>query len=182
MLYPIFLLIALIEMLGEIRISAGNSARLLQEGAVDVAPAILPIMAVIFVLMYTGSFLEYFLMSRDVSMWWFTIFLGVFLSAKGLKFWAVSALGRYWTMKVLIVPESKVITTGPYRWIRHPNYVAVLMEIAGTTLTGKNFITFAFVFVSFAIVLYCRIRVEEKALLKNTNYSEEMISRRRFLP
>lgn len=169
-------------MLVEVRISARNSSRLLQKGAKEIAPQILPLMTVLYILMFLGSFLEYLFAARAISFLWTIGFGGLFLLAKALKFWAVSTLGPHWTMKVLILPENEVITTGPYRWIRHPNYLAVLMEIAGTVLLGKCYITFVTVFLSFLLVLFYRIRAEEDALLRYTNYGSQMAFKSRFLP
>jgi methyltransferase len=181
MFYPIFLLIGAIEMLWESRIASRNSRALMEKGAIDVAPGILPVMVTLYALLFVGSFVEYFLFPKEVPVWWFLLFLALYVCAKALKYWAVSALGPYWTMKVLIIPGSKVVTSGPYRWIRHPNYDAVLLEIAAIALAGKSWITFTLIFASFSFVLYHRIRSEERALAEHTNYSHEMMSKGRLL-
>ena len=181
MFYPIFLLIGAIEILWESRIASGNSRGLVEKGAIDVAPGILPVMIFLYVLLYIGSFVEYLLIPKEIPVWWSVLFVGLYLCAKGLKYWAVSTLGPYWTMKVLIIPGSEVVTSGPYRWIRHPNYDAVLLEIAATALAGKSWITFVLVFASFSVVLYHRIRCEERALAEHTNYSHEMMRKGRLL-
>lgn len=182
MLYWIFLAVNAAEMIWEARIAARNSAALLRDGAVEIAPKILPLMMLMYVVMYAGCFAESAFFQRQIATGWGFAFAGLFVLAKALKLWAVSALGRFWTMKVLILPGSTVVKTGPYRYIRHPNYVAVLLEIASTILLGKCFFTFLFVFVSFSIVLVFRIRAEEQGLLRYTDYSNEMSNRRRFVP
>jgi methyltransferase len=181
MLYIYFLALNAIEMLYEARISARNSRELIKQGAVEIAPFVLPLMIVIYAMMFLGSAFEFHYLHRLVSPLWAAVFLFLFAGAKVLKFWAVKALGKFWTMRVLIVPQTKVVTTGPYRWIRHPNYVAVILELAATPLIGKCFLTFGCVTVSFAIALVLRIRAEETALKKYTDYSQQMLSRRRFL-
>ena len=182
MLYPIFLLIAALEMLGEAYISLRNSNRLLALGAVEVEPQILPVMIFLYVLMYPACLVEFLFLPRSIPQWWMILFASIFLLAKALKFWAVSALGHYWTMRVLILPESKTVSRGPYRWIKHPNYVAVLMEITATCLLGKSFLTFFVIAGSFAVVLRWRIRSEEKALRRYTDYSVNMNTKHRFIP
>src|SRR6266487_1462152 len=169
MVYPIFLLITALEMLGEAYISLQNSKRLLALGAVEVERQILPVMIFLYVLMYPACLLEYLFLPRSIPQWWLILFASFFLLAKALKFWAVSALGNYWTMRVLILPESKTVNSGPYRWIRHPNYVAVIMEITATCLLGKSFLTFFIIAGSFAVVLRWRIRSEEEALRQYTD-------------
>lgn len=179
-LFPAFLLLSLVELIFEVRLSRRNSAALVKQGAVEAAPATLPIMTGLYVLMYIGALAEYIYMKREIPWVWFSGFVALYLAAKALKFWAVSSLGPCWTMKVLVVPGSKAVTTGPYRWIRHPNYWAVLMEIAGTTLPGKALWTCALVLALFCGVLYYRIRSEENALAGHTDYSKSMAGKRRF--
>lgn len=182
MLYLYFLAFHAFEMLVETWISARNSRALLQRGAIEIAPALLPIMAFLYVFMFAGSFVEYAHFQRSISIAWGSGFLLLFILAKGLKFWAVRSLGSFWTMRVLVVPDSNVVSKGPYRYIRHPNYVAVLMEIAATTLLGKCFYTGAVVIILFSVTLVFRIRLEEQALKEHTDYAGRMEFRRRFLP
>jgi len=143
MFYPIFLIASLIEILAETAVSMRNSARLIQRGAIEVMPVIFRLMALLYIWMYVGSFWEWFVFRRPLTMTWISAFLLLFIAAKLLKFFAIQALGSFWTMRVLIIPGTKVVATGPYKWMRHPNYAAVLMEIAATTLIGKNLLTFA---------------------------------------
>jgi len=170
LLYPAFLLITALEMLWEASISARNSAQLVQRGAIEIQPRVFPLMVLLYVLLYTGSLLEFWFVRRQTSAIWMLLFAALFLIAKGIKFWAVSSLGSFWTMKVLIVPGSKTVSTGPYKWIRHPNYIAVLMEITAIALFGKSFVSFAVVFLSFCLILFFRISAEESALRKYTDY------------
>jgi methyltransferase len=182
MLYFYFLVFNLLEILFEAWISARNSRELIKKGAVEIAPHLLPIMIGIYAIMYIGSWLEFLWFPRENSLLWIVGFGLLFCAAKALKFWAVSSLGPFWTMRVLILPESNVVTSGPYRWIRHPNYVAVLSEIAATPLIAKCYFTFAVVIILFSVTLALRIRKEEAALKEHTNYGDQMIVRRRFLP
>ena len=182
MLYLTFLILNALEMLVEVGISAKNSAQLAKQGAIEIGPKLLPVMAAFYGLMYAGSFLEYSYFPKTLSVVWATSFLSVYILAKVLKFWAVWALGASWTMKVLIIPGSRVAIGGPYRWIKHPNYVAVMMELAATPLLGKSYVTFAVAFTGFLVVLYYRIRLEEEALTQHTDYSQRMASKRRFFP
>ena len=182
MLYLYFLLFNLLEMFFESWISTRNSRELIKKGAIEVAPRLLPIMIVIYALMYIGSWLEFLWIPRTISTAWVVGFVSLFCAAKALKLWAVRSLGSFWTMRVLILRDSQVVTKGPYRWIRHPNYAAVLSEIAATPLIGKCYFTFAAVMILFSIVLALRIRKEETALKRHTNYEDQMIVRGRFLP
>lgn len=181
-IYPAFVLIILFESLVEAAISRKNSVALIARGAIDIAPYLFPLMVLLYVFQFVGSLFEYYTASREVSATWLLIFGSVVLAAKALKFWAISALGSFWTMKVLIVPGSQTVTTGPYRWIRHPNYIAVVTESLALPLMGKAFVTTVCVAVVFSCLLFLRIRAEEHALIQYTDYSKTMATKRRFIP
>jgi methyltransferase len=84
--------------------------------------------------------------------------------AKALKFWAIATLGPRWTFRVLVPPGAPLVTGGPYAWVRHPNYLAVIGEfvsfaiLVGAPLTGLGSV------IGFGALLRRRIRVEERAL------------------
>jgi methyltransferase len=88
----------------------------------------------------------------------------VFVTAKALKWWAILTLGRSWTFRVIVVPGAPRISSGPYRFVRHPNYVAVIGELVGVAaMTGAEF-TGPVATLGFAALIASRIRVEERAL------------------
>lgn len=88
----------------------------------------------------------------------------VFAAAKTVKWWAIVSLGPAWTFRVIVVPGASRVARGPYRWIRHPNYVGVLGELAGAAAMAGAPIAGAAGFVAFAGLLVRRIAVEELAL------------------
>jgi methyltransferase len=88
----------------------------------------------------------------------------LFAAAKGLKFWAMSALGVRWTYRVLVPPGVPLVRSGPYRYVRHPTYVAVLGEIAGIALALEALVTGVVFLLGFGLLIRWRIRVEEAAL------------------
>jgi methyltransferase len=90
--------------------------------------------------------------------------LAIFGLAKALKMWAIISLGELWSFRVLVLPGRALVTTGPYRVMRHPNYVAVLGEILGVALTVWAPATGAIALAGFAALLRRRIAVEERAL------------------
>jgi methyltransferase len=90
--------------------------------------------------------------------------IGVFVAAKLLKWWAILTLGRFWSFHVLVLPGAPLVATGPYRWVRHPNYVAVMGEIAGVALMMRAPFTGVASAIVFGALLVARIRVEERML------------------
>ena len=84
--------------------------------------------------------------------------------AKALKVWAVSSLGLRWSYRVLILPGAPLITSGPYRFISHPNYVAVVGELVSVAMIVAAPITGVLAAFGFGLLMRARIRVEDRAL------------------
>lgn len=94
--------------------------------------------------------------------WWAG--LAIFLASKSLKFWAIRALGPLWSFRVLIVPGQALVVRGPYRFLRHPNYVAVVGELLSTALMFGSVLAGPAAVVGFGWLLKRRIAVENRAL------------------
>jgi methyltransferase len=90
--------------------------------------------------------------------------LTVFVLAKLVKWAAIVALGRSWTFRIIVVPGDSLIASGPYRYLRHPNYVGVVGEFVGTALMTGAIVTGPMALLGFGILLRRRIAVEEDAL------------------
>jgi len=90
----------------------------------------------------------------------------VFVMAKALKFWAIATLGVRWTFRVLVPPDSMPIRGGPYRWMAHPNYLAVAGELSGIALAMHAIVTGPIAVAGFGVLMLRRIRVEERALAR----------------
>jgi methyltransferase len=88
----------------------------------------------------------------------------VFACAKALKWWAILSLGPVWTFRVIVVPGAPLVRRGPYRRLRHPNYVGVVGELVGAALMTGALVTGPLAIVGFGILLRNRIRVEDRAL------------------
>jgi methyltransferase len=92
----------------------------------------------------------------------------VFVLAKALKWWAILTLGPFWTFRVIVVPGVTLVATGPYRWLRHPNYVGVVGELAGAALMTGALVTGPIAAAGFLILLSKRIAVESRMLQSAT--------------
>ena len=150
-------------MLAEAAISRRHDARLRAQGAVEPPGDVYAAMQVA----YPGVFL---LMLAE-GFWRGAIVdalsvagVAVFALAKALKYWAIASLGERWTFRVLVPPGSARTRRGPYRWLSHPNYVAVGGEIAGCALASHAFVTGPIAFALFGTLMLQRIKVEEAAL------------------
>jgi methyltransferase len=93
-------------------------------------------------------------------------FAGVSLmfAAKALKFWAISSLRTRWTYKVLVIPALPLVTSGPYAWMRHPNYVAVVGELIAMALMTRARVAGPLGTLFFGWLLWRRIAAEQRAM------------------
>jgi methyltransferase len=88
----------------------------------------------------------------------------LFIAAKGLKWWAILSLGRFWTFRVIVVPGARLVVGGPYRWLRHPNYVGVMGELGGVALMTGALVSGVVGIATFGVLVVRRIAIEERAL------------------
>lgn len=86
------------------------------------------------------------------------------VACQALRWWCIRSLGPYWNTRVVVVPGHEVVATGPYRWLPHPNYLAVAVEGAALPLTGGARWTAGLFTAANALLLRHRITVEERAL------------------
>jgi methyltransferase len=159
-----------------------NEVRLLSEGAEETAPWVFRLMAPVYSISFPAAVAEHLLMGRRPTLPFAATMVMLFLLAKGLKIWAIFSLGDLWTMRVILPRPLRVVTGGPYRFLRHPNYVAIFFELTALPLAGGAFITAAAAGALFLFLLWARVRTEEAALLARPEYAAAMGSRRRFLP
>jgi methyltransferase len=163
MLTAALFVLAFVPMLVEARLSARNTAALLAAGAIEPRRDVYRVMQIA----YPAAFLAIIAASRGRPFELDAIAVAglvIFLLAKALKYWAIAALGRRWTFRVLVPPRSSRTSAGPYRLMRHPNYAAVLGELAGMALMAHARLAGIAAVLGFGALIVFRIRVEEAAL------------------
>jgi methyltransferase len=102
------------------------------------------------------------------------------LLAQGLRWWAIAALGERWSTRVIVLPGAPPVTGGPYRFLRHPNYLAVVLEMACVPLAFGSWRTALAFSLGNAVLLWVRIRAEERAL--GAGWASAFRGRRRLFP
>lgn len=163
MLILLLATIVFVPMLFELWLSRRNERELRAMGAEDAEGDVYALMLVtyplVFLLILNAAWVRPVPVDTTVAAG-FAIFVG----AKLLKYWAILSLGVRWTFRVLVPPGSTPLTLGPYRVLRHPNYVAVMGEIVGAATIAHAPLVGAVAFAVFGGLILLRIRVEERAL------------------
>ncbi|OFW25985.1 MAG: hypothetical protein A3H97_11140 [Acidobacteria bacterium RIFCSPLOWO2_02_FULL_65_29] len=90
--------------------------------------------------------------------------VALFALAKALKWWAIVSLGSAWTFRVIVVPGAALVESGPYRYLRHPNYIAVVGELVAVALLSGARVTGPFLTAAFTALMLRRVVVENRAL------------------
>jgi methyltransferase len=153
----------LLIMAGEAVLSRFNEALLRAKGAIEPPGDVITTMRWAYPLSFIVMGAEGALTGpapRDVLMWG----LALFGAAKALKLWAMTTLGSRWTYRVLVLPDAPLITSGPYRFLSHPNYLAVVGEIVSVALIVWAPIAGVLAAIGFGWLMIKRIAVEDRAL------------------
>jgi len=149
-----------LQRLGELVIARRNTARLLENGAVEVAPDHYKLIVGLHTLWLAG--LWYLALTRGLIP--DLLLLAVFVVLQGLRVWVLATLGPRWTTRIIVVPGEQLVARGPYRHLSHPNYWVVIGEILVLPLMfGLLWFGVVFSILNLA-VLWVRIRAENKAL------------------
>jgi len=153
------LLIAVaVQRLAELAYARRNTRALLAGGGVETGAGHYPL----FVILH-GSWLVamFVLVEPDPEPRW--LLLAAFATLQGLRVWVIATLGPYWTTRIIVVPGAAPVTTGPYRWFRHPNYLIVALEVPLLPLAlGLPWVAVMFGALNASLLLY-RIRIEDGA-------------------
>ena len=146
------------QRLAELALVRRNTARLKAEGAVEFGAGHYPVMVALHAAWWLA--LAGFGYDRPVNLGW----LAVFVVLQAARIWVIASLGRRWTTRVLVLPGAPPVAQGPYRWLRHPNYAIVVLEIAVVPLAlGLPGVALVFSAAN-AVLLAWRIRLENRAL------------------
>ena len=150
-------------MIAEWRVSIRHERDLLARGAIAPREPGYPVMAILYPCCFLAMGIEGAARHAGVT---FVFGSGVvlFVAGKAIKYWAMATLGERWTFKVHVLPGVPLVAAGPYRYLAHPNYVGLLGELAGTALMTAARITGPLALLAFGVVLWRRVRFEERAL------------------
>ena len=162
--YLVLLAAVALERLAELVLSRRHERVLRRRGAVEAGAAHYPAMVAVHVAMLGGAALEAVLCRRPFIPVLGWSMLAVVAATMALRYWVVATLGERWTTRVLVLPGEPLVAGGPFRFLRHPNYLAVAVEVVALPLVHTAWVTALIFGVANLAVLGVRIRVEDRAL------------------
>lgn len=162
--FTVLIVLVAIERVVELVVSQRNLRWSREQGGVEFGATHYPFMVVLHVGLLVGCLVEVWVWPHPVEPLVSWLMLALVLAAQALRWWCISTLGRRWNTRVVIVPGLPRVTGGPYRWLSHPNYVAVVVEGFALPMVGFAWVTA----ISFTLLnlplLAVRIRAEDAAL------------------
>jgi methyltransferase len=153
-----------VERLAELVVSKRNTTWSMARGGVETGFSHYPPMVVLHTGLLAGALVEAYQREPEVPSALAWSMLAVVLLAQALRWWCIATLGHRWNTRVIVVPGLPPVTSGPYRFLSHPNYVAVVVEGVALPLVHACWITAVVFTVLNALLLTVRIRVENAAL------------------
>jgi methyltransferase len=166
----------------ELRISKRHQREMLGRGAAKVEEPRFRWMVLLHTAVLIGSAVEVIFLHRPFIPLLAGVMLAIFLAANGVRWWVIRTLGEHWNVQVVDSTRLGVVTSGPFRFVRHPNYAAVFAEMIALPLIHTAWITATAGAVAHVLVLSQRLSTEERVLFANPEYRAAMAGKPRFLP
>jgi methyltransferase len=158
-----FVVIVIAQRVWELALSARHARRLQARGGIETDAGHFPLLVLVHVLFPVCIVAEVvWLGARPGALW--IPWMAAWVAAHGLRFATMRALGDRWTVRIFVVPNEPLVRRGPYRFLRHPNYVAVVVELASGALMFGAWRSSVIVSLLNAVALTFRVRAEDRAL------------------
>ncbi len=162
--YTVVIAAIAVQRLWELRVSRHHERALRARGAIEVGAGHYPWMVVLHTGFILACLAEVWLLERPWRPALAVAAVSILVAALALRWWTLSTLGERWTTRVLVVPGEKFVNDGPYRWLRHPNYLVVALEILSIPLVHGAWLTAIIFSAANGVLLRERLRVENGAL------------------
>ncbi|MGI8887627.1 MAG: isoprenylcysteine carboxyl methyltransferase family protein [Nocardioidaceae bacterium] len=173
--YAVLIALVGVERLAELVVSKRNAAWSFARGGREFGRGHYPAMVALHSALLVGCLLEVAVAERSFVDWLGWPLLVVVLLAQTLRWWCITVLSHQWNTRVIIVPTLSLVARGPYRWLRHPNYVAVVAEGLALPLVHSAWVTALTFTVLNAALLSVRLRCENAALMTLSQRSHDPV-------
>ncbi|HHW38580.1 MAG TPA: hypothetical protein GXX18_15310 [Bacillales bacterium] len=181
MFFSLFISLVILQRLAELGIARKNEKWMKANGGYEVGEDHYKYIVMVHILFFISLIMEVSFFNKATSSLW-SVFLLFFTLAQGLRVWSLMSLGKFWNTKIIIMSNVNIISTGPYKFIRHPNYLVVVIELLVIPLLFNAFFTAIIFTLLNMVVLSIRIPIEEEALIREINYKAVFHQRARFAP
>ncbi|KKI88721.1 hypothetical protein WQ54_29870 [Bacillus sp. SA1-12] len=171
----------ILQRITEMVIAKRNEKWMLKQGGIEHGSEHYPYIVTLHILFFISLLLEVIILKKVVSNIWY-ILLPIIALSQLIRYWAIYSLGSFWNTKIIILPKVHVVSKGPYKYMKHPNYVVVAVEILIIPLLFQAYMTATLFTLLNLAMMSIRIPTEEKALEKYTNYEKAFQLKTRFIP
>lgn len=166
--FAVLYVFLVVQRFAELAVAKNNERWMKTNGAYEVGGGHYKWIVIVHMMFFLSLLIEVKGVGTEPAFWWWVPFI-LFVLAQFLRFWALFSLGRFWNTKIIVLPGAELVEQGPYRWLRHPNYVVVATEIITVPLIFQAYVTAALFTVLNGVSMYVRIPMEEKALREAEN-------------
>lgn len=163
-MYYLLILAVVLERLAELVISRRNAQWSFAQGGKEFGRPHYVAMVILHTALLVGCIVEPWALHRPFIPWLGWPMAGVVLLCQGLRYWCITSLGKRWNTRVIVLPHEPLVVRGPYRFMHHPNYVAVVIEGIALPMVHTAWLTAACFTVTNAALLKVRLRVENSVL------------------
>lgn len=147
----------------ELGIAKRNERSLKSRGAIEFGSEHYPWIVMLHISFFTFLIMEVMVTDKELSILW-PLWLTIFIIAQLGRIWVILSLGKHWNTKILVLPDAPLIVRGPYKYVKHPNYIIVAVEILVLSLLFNGYLTAIFFTILNIWMMSVRIPAEERAL------------------
>ncbi|HEV7966236.1 MAG TPA: isoprenylcysteine carboxylmethyltransferase family protein [Candidatus Acidoferrales bacterium] len=180
--YISLLVLVGIERLAELVISRRNQRQLEKQGVQKIPEPHFRWMVLLHASALWGAGAEVLFLHRPLIAALAIPMSALFILSNVLRWWVIRTLAGHWNVEVMDSPRVGVVSSGPYRWVRHPNYVGVVAEVFSLPMIHTAWMTAIFGTLGYLAILRRRLRVEDRVLLADPAYRLTMGGKPRFFP
>jgi methyltransferase len=177
----LLLAVALLRIV-ELQISRKHQREMIAHGAAKVDEPRFRWMVILHTAVLLGAAVEVVFLHRPFIPALAAVMFAIFLAANAVRWWVIRTLGNHWNVQIMDSTRLGVISSGPFRYVRHPNYAAVFAEMLSLPLIHTAWITAVAGSLAHIAVLSQRLSTEERVLFANPEYRDAMGHKPRFLP
>ncbi len=181
MFFYVFFVILVTQRMVELIIANRNEKWMKEKGATEYGTSHYRLMVGIHSAFFLTLLLEAGLFGERLNEYWPWLIAAFVLTQMG-RVWVITSLGRFWNTKIIVLRDANVIAKGPYKYIKHPNYLIVTSELIIIPLIFNAYWTLFLFAILNQFILAIRIPLEEKALMNETDYQKVNLSKQNFIP